>query len=254
MADAISADVVIVGSGISGAMLAAGLAKAGVKVAVLEAGDQVRPCDGREHLLECRHQGARVRLSADSPGHASGLERPHLLVSPGRSRQFRQHLHQGGGGHHLALARHLPAPGSGDFQLRTLYGQGIDWPIAYADLEPFYGAAEAAIGVSGDSASDLGAPRSTPYPMPEIPQTYLDKAYAKALAGTIMMSARRRRAAIRSIAGLVRPAAAMQAAFRSARFRPSMMPPSISIRRSPPVPCCMPGRPPSLSRPAPTAG
>ena len=71
-----------------------------------------------------------------------------------------------------------------DFQLRSRYGQAVDWPIGYDEIEPFYGEAEAEIGVAGDAADDLGAPRSTPYPMPAIPQTYLDKAFAKALADT----------------------------------------------------------------------
>ncbi|MCA8967989.1 MAG: GMC family oxidoreductase, partial [Planctomycetes bacterium] len=72
-----------------------------------------------------------------------------------------------------------------DFRLKTLYGQGVDWPISYDDVEPFYAEAESEIGVAGDSADDLGAPRTKPYPMGEIPQTYLDKAYFKALDGTI---------------------------------------------------------------------
>ena len=40
MAD-IEADVIIVGSGVAGALLAAKLAEAGVKVAILEAGERV---------------------------------------------------------------------------------------------------------------------------------------------------------------------------------------------------------------------
>ena len=72
----------------------------------------------------------------------------------------------------------------GDFRLRTLYGRGVDWPISYDELEPFYARAEQEIGVSGDAADDLGAPRSGGYPMPAIPQTFLDKAFAEALAGT----------------------------------------------------------------------
>jgi len=51
--------------------------------------------------------------------------------------------------------------------MKTLYGQGVDWPITYDDLEPFYGEAENEIGVAGDSALDLGSPRSTPFPMSE---------------------------------------------------------------------------------------
>ena len=72
-----------------------------------------------------------------------------------------------------------------DFTLKAAYGQGVDWPIGYADLEKFYGEAEKEIGVSGDSSEPLGAPRQRAYPMPAIPQTYLDKVYAKALEGSL---------------------------------------------------------------------
>jgi choline dehydrogenase-like flavoprotein len=72
-----------------------------------------------------------------------------------------------------------------DFRLRSAYGCGLDWPVAYEDLEPFYGQAkDEIIGVSADSTETLASPRSTPYPMPAIPQIFMDKAYAQALAGT----------------------------------------------------------------------
>ncbi len=53
-----------------------------------------------------------------------------------------------------------------DFRLNTLYGIGQDWPLGYAELEPFYAEAEAVMAVSGDD--DMGAvlPRSTPFPQP----------------------------------------------------------------------------------------
>lgn len=56
--------------------------------------------------------------------------------------------------------RHLP----NDFRIRTLYGVGQDWPITYEQLEPWYLQAEQEIGVAGDT--DLGSPRSGPYPFP----------------------------------------------------------------------------------------
>ena len=52
--------------------------------------------------------------------------------------------------------RHLP----NDFKINTLYGVGVDWPITYDDLEPWYVAAEQALGVAGDT--DMGSPRSAP--------------------------------------------------------------------------------------------
>src|SRR5256884_9046138 len=46
----------------------------------------------------------------------------------------------------------------------------VDWPIAYADLEPYYTKVEWEIGVSGlAGASPFDPPRSKPYPMPPLP-------------------------------------------------------------------------------------
>src|SRR6185436_3149798 len=69
-----------------------------------------------------------------------------------------------------------------DFRLRSRFGRGVDWPIQYAALEPWYGEAEHELGVSGDSEDDLGSPRTRPFPMPAIPMTYLDKVVASAFA------------------------------------------------------------------------
>ena len=43
-----------------------------------------------------------------------------------------------------------------DFQMKTLFGVGVDWPISYADLEPWYVKAEYAIGVAGDDTRRPG--------------------------------------------------------------------------------------------------
>jgi len=70
----------------------------------------------------------------------------------------------------------------GDFHIRSRYGVGVDWPLDYAELEPWYAAAEKALGVAGDSTQDLGGPRSSPFPLPAIPPTYLDRQLAAAAA------------------------------------------------------------------------
>src|SRR5208337_1523404 len=46
----------------------------------------------------------------------------------------------------------------------------VDWPITYADLEPYYTKVEWEVGVSGlAGASPFDPPRSKPYPMPPLP-------------------------------------------------------------------------------------
>ncbi len=52
-----------------------------------------------------------------------------------------------------------------DFELKTRYGQGWDWPLKYADLEPFYCTVEEIMSVSGPS-DDSPFERSRPYPLP----------------------------------------------------------------------------------------
>ncbi len=61
----------------------------------------------------------------------------------------------------------------------------IDWPIVYNDLDKYYCQAENEIGVAGDSASEnnIGGPRSQPYPMQPIPQSYLDQVLQQRLIG-----------------------------------------------------------------------
>jgi choline dehydrogenase-like flavoprotein len=52
----------------------------------------------------------------------------------------------------------------GDFQLRSRYGVGVDWPLSYDDLEPHYTAAEQVMLISGPTDSPM--PRSRPLPLP----------------------------------------------------------------------------------------
>ncbi|WP_341368566.1 GMC family oxidoreductase [Yoonia sp. BS5-3] len=53
-----------------------------------------------------------------------------------------------------------------EFELRTRYGVGDDWPISYEDLEPYYCDAEDEMLVSGDNSSAVLFPRSRPFPQP----------------------------------------------------------------------------------------
>jgi choline dehydrogenase-like flavoprotein len=61
----------------------------------------------------------------------------------------------GGGG-----SRMMP----GDFQLKSRYGVGEDWPISYDDLEPHYCVVEEIMSISGPADSPMR--RSKPFPLP----------------------------------------------------------------------------------------
>ncbi len=174
-------DVVIVGSGVAGALTAARLAKAGAKVLILEAGPRVE----RAQAL-WQYENALIKIPESPYPNAPYARHPleggldDYLVQAGPEKFASSYLRQVGGTtwHWLGTAiRMVPD----DFRLRSRFGVGVDWPITYEDLEPWYCEAERELGVAGDSAADSAAPRSQPYPLPPIPMSYLDQRVAQAL-------------------------------------------------------------------------
>lgn len=62
----------------------------------------------------------------------------------------------------------------GDFELRTQHDVGLDWPITYAELEPFYQEAEALMEIAGGGSEHI-LPRSRPFPFPPHELSLSDK-------------------------------------------------------------------------------
>lgn len=179
----LNADVVIVGSGMAGAHLSRSLAEAGRDVLVLEAGGR----KSRSQYLSDFYQNPVKGPQAPYPSQASA---PHptdtdydsFYDQTGPERFVGAYLRIYGGTtwHWTGFADRLrPA----DFQGATRYGRGTDWPISYGDLIPFYQAAEARWGVSGDPDYTWGSPREAGegYAMPPIPASYMDLQIQKAL-------------------------------------------------------------------------
>ena len=179
MTHALSADVVIVGSGVAGALVAHELAQAGVSVLMLEAGPRIE----RWRIVEnFRNTPAKDDFMAPYPSTAHA---PHPQYAPPNDYLIFKGTHQynsqyiravGGTTWHWAAStwRFLP----NDFRMRTLYGVGRDWPISYDELEPYYYRAEMELGVSGpNDGTDLGSPRRQPYPMDHLPLSYMDQRF-----------------------------------------------------------------------------
>ncbi|MGH6975732.1 MAG: GMC family oxidoreductase N-terminal domain-containing protein, partial [Stellaceae bacterium] len=57
---------------------------------------------------------------------------------------------------------------SADFRMKSLYGKGLDWPISYDDLRPYYDRIQTEVGVSGDHVAEVWRPAGAPYPMPAL--------------------------------------------------------------------------------------
>ena len=59
-----------------------------------------------------------------------------------------------------------------DTRLKSLYGLAVDWPVEWKELETFYCEAERRIGVSGEPSPLAEDWRTEPYPMPAMPMTF----------------------------------------------------------------------------------
>ncbi len=168
-------DIIVVGSGVAGTIAAAQLAERGLKVLILEAGPSIQRADAvdtfRASPLKTPESAYPNTAYAPHPV-VIDLDQYYVQKGPEKFASTYERIAGGSTWHWLGTAlRLIPS----DFELKSQFGVGVDWPISYADLEPWYGKAESELGVSGIDTPGLGAPRSAPYPMPPIPQSYSDK-------------------------------------------------------------------------------
>jgi gluconate 2-dehydrogenase alpha chain len=178
-------DVVIVGVGAAGGILAAELGKAGMKVIGLERGPRLKTKDFDPHdeLRYFQRQDLRPNVKRQPVTwrpNASAVATPMPVQNYGN---------QAGGGtvHYGAVSWRMHED---DFRTRSQtierYGPSVipsdaslaDWPLRYADLEPHYDRAEYELGVSGKAGNLAGnkidggnvfeAARRRDYPLPPL--------------------------------------------------------------------------------------
>jgi choline dehydrogenase-like flavoprotein len=53
--------------------------------------------------------------------------------------------------------------------MKSRHQRGVDWPIGYAELAPFYDRVQQEAGISGDAAQEIWRPAGAPYPLPPVP-------------------------------------------------------------------------------------
>lgn len=162
-------DFVIVGAGAAGGVMARELATAGFRVVVLEQGPYLRAGDFRHDELAIGPLAALTNDFRVSPNTFRANEKETAVVKPVLSYG---RMVGGGSAHFTGNFWRFHEV---DFVEHTLKGPVAgadrdDWPITYAELEPYYTRAEWALGVSGlAGSSPFDPPRSRPYPLPPLP-------------------------------------------------------------------------------------
>ncbi|AJY45835.1 GMC family oxidoreductase [Martelella endophytica] len=179
-----STDVVVVGSGIVGALLARKLALAGREVLMLEAGPRIQ----RDQIVaNFRRSPRKGDFIAPYPNSEFAPFPDYQPADNGYLEQIGPKPYKpeyirvvGGTTWHWAAQAWRLLPN--DFHIKTTYGIGRDWPISYNDLESYYLEAEILWGVSGPEEMAKYSPRSAPFPMPGVAKSYLEERVTSRLA------------------------------------------------------------------------
>ena len=162
---AITHDAIVVGSGITGGWAAKELTEKGLRTLVLEAGrDMVPERDYNEHVApweqHFRGRGDQKRMAREQPIQkdcyacdemgskffVNDLENPYTQAT-GTDFKFIRGRHVGG--RSIMWGRQVYRWSDLDFEANLKDGHGVDWPIRYADIAPWYSHVERFIGVTG---------------------------------------------------------------------------------------------------------
>ena len=167
-------DVLIIGSGASGAAVAWSLAETRMKILCLEQGDWIKstdfPSNGRD--WEARRY-ADFDISPNRRGRPTDYP-VNDDNSPMKVANF-----NGVGGGTVVYTAHFPRMHPSDFRVKTLDGVADDWPIDYWTLETYFAENDRMMGVSG-LAGDPAYPPHQPN-MPPVPLGRTGTRYARAM-------------------------------------------------------------------------
>ncbi len=164
-------DAIVVGSGISGGWAAKELTEKGLKTLLLERGRDV--VHGKDYIGEHKkdwelpNRGRVTQAEAEtdypiqSTNYAFGEATKHFFVKDSENpyvqvKPFRWLRGYHVGGRSLIWGRQTYRWSAMDFEANAIDGYGVDWPIRYDDLEPWYEYVERFAGISGEA---LGLPQ-----------------------------------------------------------------------------------------------
>ena len=163
MSDLGHADVLVVGSGASGAAAAYRLATRGWRVVCLEQGGPTGP---RRYATD--RPDWEVRRQREWNPYPNARSRDEDYPVDDAASPIKPLMFNGVGGSTIMWSAHFPRFHPSDFRTHTLDGVGDDWPLTYEELAPYYEQNDRVMGIagiSGDPANPPREPRQTP-PVP----------------------------------------------------------------------------------------
>jgi choline dehydrogenase-like flavoprotein len=160
-------DAIVIGSGITGGWAAKELTEKGLRTLMIERGRNV--VHGRDYITEHKQNWEMpLRNARLAPGN-QGAEEYQIQARTGQFRETTKHFFandreqpyeeakpftwiQGNqvGGKSLIWGRQVYRWSDLDFEANLRDGHGVDWPIRYKDIAPWYSYVERHIGVSGE--------------------------------------------------------------------------------------------------------
>jgi choline dehydrogenase-like flavoprotein len=159
-------DAIVIGSGMSGGIAAKELCERGLKVLMLERGndvdpatdftDSIMPWEFKNNMMVPQDEADRdyfVQKECYAFSEATKnlwvKDSEHPYSTPeGKPFAWIRGYHTGG--RSIMWGRQSYRMSEMDFEANAKDGHGCDWPIRYADLAPWYDHVEKFIGVSGD--------------------------------------------------------------------------------------------------------
>ncbi|MGH9327835.1 MAG: GMC family oxidoreductase N-terminal domain-containing protein, partial [Terriglobia bacterium] len=161
-------DVLVVGSGASGGWASKRLAEAGLKVALLDAGPPQSDKNFTEHMpafqLKYRNLAPEVVLRTrprqgqcyacteyNYEWFSNDLEEPYT-TAPGMPFLWAARMRIGGGRTNVWGRLSLRFSDL-DFKAASYDGYGVDWPLSYHDIAPYYDLVERYVGIAGRAES-----------------------------------------------------------------------------------------------------
>ncbi len=167
-------DVLIIGSGASGAAVAWSLADTRMKILCLEQGDWMKQSDYPSNTRDWE-----ARVYGDFAVSPNVRARPTDYPINDDNSPIKVVNFNGVGGSTIMYTGHYPRLHPSDFRVRSLDGVADDWPIGYATLEPYFAENDRMTGVSGLAGDPAGPPRQPP--MPPLPLGKSGARFAQAM-------------------------------------------------------------------------